>query len=524
MLTVQLKYLRYAAGAFVMALLTAVVLPILIGMQPILSVNIPYLTKAMLAIPAVLIIWLDYGMIRQALAQQREEGVTTLWLPIIGQTLWFVVLTWLLVTPALGNFVKTMTLPMMLLGWAGLMISLGLLQRRERAIALDEAGIKSAMRLESVALVAAVYATLFYGITLNWQSGLTVAVSVLIIIDPRWPAMWSAYRRFRLLRQLADQGLKFQNPRALDDLPKITDIVAEKSGVLTSNDLKIRSITSVDDRYSDYDVLGITAGLLAGTDTPMAQALLQYAREYNVYPSEASEQEKIPYVGASGVINNERFQIVSASYASEHYEINEATLDQLIALGNSVSYIIDGVQIIGVLTYAATFNADLLKFDRFLASRHINLHIVTADTNGSLFEMQKTLRTLVQPQANLTPEAKLAAQASLLRNDHTLLVTNQAVPVEIEDAMVVGVNGALEFADIKAPGIAQLHELWNTADLLQQNDHRVLTITTILSALLIILAAGVGVFFSSWLFIAPIFAVGIRLVLSLTLSAVVSED
>ncbi|WP_373809339.1 hypothetical protein [Weissella soli] len=249
MLTVQLKYLRYAAGAFVMALLTAVVLPILIGMQPILSVNIPYLTKAMLAIPAVLIIWLDYGMIRQALAQQREEGVTTLWLPIIGQTLWFVVLTWLLVTPALGNFVKTMTLPMMLLGWAGLMISLGLLQRRERAIALDEAGIKSAMRLESVALVAAVYATLFYGITLNWQSGLTVAVSVLIIIDPRWPAMWSAYRRFRLLRQLADQGLKFQNPRALDDLPKITDIVVENSGLLTDKfgciPIKIGNITAV---------------------------------------------------------------------------------------------------------------------------------------------------------------------------------------------------------------------------------------------------------------------------------------
>ena len=101
------------------------------------------------------------------------------------------------------------------------------------------------MRLESVALVAAVYATLFYGITLNWQSGLTVAVSVLIIIDPRWPAMWAAYRRFRLLRQLADQGLKFQNPRALDDLPKITDIVAEKSGVLTSDDLKILSLIHI---------------------------------------------------------------------------------------------------------------------------------------------------------------------------------------------------------------------------------------------------------------------------------------
>jgi cation transport ATPase len=507
-----------------MAVLTALVMPVVMGGNALISLDIPYLTKIMLAIPALLLIWLDFGMIKQAIVQQKEEGLTTLWLPIVGQSVWFVVLVWLLFAPAKGVFVQTMTLPIMLLGWAGLMVTLGIMQRRERVIALDTPGITSAKRLQMIAVVIAIYAALFYGLTVNWQSGLTVAVAVFIVFDPRWPAMWAAWRRFNILRDLAELGMTFQNPHVLDNISKVTDIVIEKNGILTTGDVNIRSISSLDDRYSDFDILGITSGLLQNFDNPLSDAIMQYARNYGVYPSDATEPELVPLVGVKGVINNEPFSIVSANYAAANYAINDTTLEALIDLGNSVSYIVDGVQVVGILSFATHYDVSLMSFDRFFNQRGIKFHVFSADTRGSVEGLQKVMSTLATVETDLPADDKLAKQAEFLQTENTILVTNQAVPEGVTDAMVISIGDNLEFADVKMPNIDILHELWNTADSLSRNDHRVLNWATILSVVLILLAGGIGVFITPLLFIAPIIAVIIRLILSLTLAQVVATD
>ena len=525
MLTLQLRYLRYAIVSAILTVLSALVLPILQNQTALMHVKIPHLMWMVFGIAALFVAIVDVRMVMQAYQQKKQENLTTLWVPVIGQSLWFATVAWLYKIAVPGDFLRTMTLPLALAGLTLILLSLGLLQRRERAIPLDKAMQQNTRRLTWVTVVLAIYAVLFFGLTINWQSGLTVAAAVLIIVDPRWSAFWAGWRRFRILRALAADGITFQNPHALDNVRHVKDVVVEKTGILTSETINVHSVTSLDERYSDFDILGITTGLLEPFDSELTRTVLAFAEERGIYPSSASELEEIDFVGVKGVILNERFSIISAAYALDQgYDIDEQTLMTYKELGNSVSYIVDGLQVIGVITFATSLHSSLLAIDRFFTERRLNLHVATADTAGSMKQLQKLMSSLTDTKTDLTPDAKQAQLQQWLNAEHTMLITNQTVPTDVKPAITVAVGDTPAMADIHVKEVTDLNKLWNTTDALLGADTKVLNWTSLILLVIVLLTAGVGIFITPYLFIAPIVAAIVRLALSLTLLAVVDPD
>lgn len=525
MLTLQLRYLRYAIASAVLTIITALTMPLLQGKAALLHIPVPHFELIAFSVTAIFIMLVNVRMLMQAYRQQKETQLTTLWVPVVGQALWFATVAWLHEIPAAGDFLRTMTLPFALAGVTLLLLSLGLLQRRERAISLDAMMQQNARRLTWITVVLAIYALLFFGMTLNWQSGLAVATSVLLIVDPRWPAFWAGWRRFKILRALAADGVTFQNPQVLDYVHDVKNVVVEKTGILTSDTIVVRSVLSVDERYSDFDILGITTGLLEPFDSELTRSVLAFAEERGVYPSSASELELMPLVGVKGVILNERFSIVSAAYAvDQKFAIDAATLQSYQELGNSVSYIVDGLQVIGVITFGSSLNNALLAVDRLFTEQGLQVRMATADTTGSTLQVKKLMGSLTETVADLTPAGKQAQLVAWLNQDNTMLITNQTLPADVQPTITVAVGDQPVNADIHVATVTDLRKLWDTTEALFSTDTKVLRWTSVVMVLFLLLAAGLGIFISPYFFVAPVVATILRLALSLTLLTVVDPE
>src|SRR5699024_10810930 len=205
------------------------------------------------------------------------------------------------------------TLPILFLGMALLLMSVGALQKETLSIILNAPMKRTVHRLNITTMFLAIYALLFFGLTTNWIYGLTTMASVLLIADANWPALWSGWHREQSLEKLATNGVNFKNARVIEKLPQVTTIITENSGILTDNHMTVHSIMSLDKRYSDFDILGIATGLLSMDETSaLSKSILQYAENHGVFPSTASEPEIVDGAGIKGVILNERFAVLSA--------------------------------------------------------------------------------------------------------------------------------------------------------------------------------------------------------------------
>jgi cation transport ATPase len=296
----------------------------------------------------------------------------------------------------------------------------------------------------------------------------------------------------------------------------VSTIVTEKRGVLTDDSVTVHSILSLDERYSDFDILGLATGLLAlEPKSGLSQAIIKYAEDHTIFPSTASEPEIVFGAGVRGVVFNERFAVLSAAQTlAEGYIVDEEALATYKSLGNSVSYVVDKLQVIGVITFGDTLSKSLISLNDFFVKRHLSVKIASGDTVGATASLQKMMSSLTDIKADLTPDNKQAQLDEWLANKNTMFVTNQDNLPDDTDAITVAVNRPDLNADIHVEKITDLRKFWATADRLIQIDKKMLRWASLPVIILLLLAAGLGIFISPWLYISPIIAVIIRYVMS----------
>ena len=166
----------------------------------------------------------------------------------------------------------------------------------------------------------------------------------------------------------------------------------------------------------------------------------------------------------------------------------------------------------------------VLPIDRFFRERGITTYIATADTSGSVQQLTKLMGTLSEPATDLTPDEKAAKQAEWVNDGESMLITNQVVPENVTPLLTVAVGKEDMIADVHVETMTDLPKLWDTTDALLGADTKVLLWTSVVVLLIVLIAAGLGIFATPWLFVAPIVATIIRLVLSFTLRAVVEPE
>lgn len=515
----KLHFLRYAGIAFLMAIVSGVLLPVFGDIPAIYPLSDERFIYGLMGISALFILWTTVQMLRQSVRDLKTDGTGATLLVAIGQVMLLSVIIWqYLDHGTMHDLFMGVTLPIYFNSIFIVYLTLNWMQTKEAQGRFPE-NMQRKTRFLTVAIAIMGLCSLgVFAYRGDMQVALLVSGALFMVADPRWPMIRVSQLRQKEVHQLANDGIDVLRDESLDRLPKLSNVIVEKQGILTDTGFKVYSVNSLTQELSEYDVLTIVASLEADLSDEFSRTVVDFAKEHGVYPVPVSEQTVLPSVGVQGEVFDTEYALVMASYAHEQqYKVNAHRLEAILALGNSVRLLVHDDTVVGAVNYGECFRRDLGNLDNYFKTHGMDVRLATTDTMGSVRPVRELMKSVVTVKADLTAAQQYAQQASWAQEVPTLFLTTGAVPAKVNPAVVIKSGDNERSADIMLAEMTQIDKVHETALKIRRINRWTMVRWTIWTILLVaaLFTAELGV--TEWL-IAPNLAILIRAIMTLVLN------
>lgn len=201
-----------------------------------------------------------------------------------------------------------------------------------------------------LAVLAVAVATLLvwglFGPPPSWTHGLLNAVSVLIIACPCALGLATPMSIMVASGRAAQAGVLFRDAQAIERLRSVDTLVLDKTGTLTRGKPSFGDVQALAP-YRAEGVLRLAASLDAGSEHPLAQAIVAEARQRGMTLSASADMTSDPGLGVRGHVDGHALLLGNrALLATARIEVAplEGTAEALRLDGASVMFLaVDGV-------------------------------------------------------------------------------------------------------------------------------------------------------------------------------------
>ncbi|MDB5635607.1 MAG: copper-translocating P-type ATPase [Bradyrhizobium sp.] len=166
------------------------------------------------------------------------------------------------------------------------------------------------------AAVAAFAAWMIYGPEPRFTFGLVAAVTVLIIACPCALGLATPMSIMVGVGRGAHSGILIRDAEALERFERIDTVVLDKTGTLTEGKPKVVSIVTADG-IDEATLLRLAASVERGSEHPLAQAILNAARERKLGLGEVSDFASPSGKGATGTVDGREIALGNAMLMAE---------------------------------------------------------------------------------------------------------------------------------------------------------------------------------------------------------------
>lgn len=149
----------------------------------------------------------------------------------------------------------------------------------------------------------------FLGFNTAFSLGLLSFVGVLVIACPCALGLATPTAIIVGTGLGAEKGILIKNAAALEKLQKIKTLVFDKTGTITSGKPKVTEIISLDNKYSEKDVLGFAFSLEKKSSHPLALAIVDSAKEKNLEVLKVKSFKETEGVGVSGSVEKDLIEV-----------------------------------------------------------------------------------------------------------------------------------------------------------------------------------------------------------------------
>ena len=216
---------------------------------------------------------------------------------------------------------------------------------------------------------------------------LKIAISILVIACPCALGLAIPIVLFRTASISNEKGFIFKNFDYLQKLTKVTSIIFDKTGTITTGIFKIKNITS--DNGGDVDsVLQYMASLEQKSNHPIAKSILLEAEEKNISLFEAKDFNEKEGIGVEGEVNNKKVSIEKSSTEDSSLTILDVKISDEL-------FIVE-------LDEEIRVNSEFLN----KLSRNYNISILSGDNNKKVQDFGKALG-VAESIGNQRPEDKV---------------------------------------------------------------------------------------------------------------------
>ncbi|WP_293847186.1 heavy metal translocating P-type ATPase [uncultured Parolsenella sp.] len=200
--------------------------------------------------------------------------------------------------------------------------------------------------------IAVVTFVIWLAVTGSVTEAITSAVAVLVISCPCALGLATPVAIMVGTGRGAEMGILFKSAEALEALRGVDVVVLDKTGTITQGKPAVTDVVP-EDGISEKALLKLAATLEAGSEHPLAEAVMALAGERGIVPREASDFTAVP---GKGVTAREGANVVAAGnsrlMAELGVEVDEARLEAFAREGKTPLMFARNGKLVGTIAVA----------------------------------------------------------------------------------------------------------------------------------------------------------------------------
>ena len=211
---------------------------------------------------------------------------------------------------------------------------------------------------------------------------LTVFVAVLIIACPCALGLATPTAVMMGTGLAAQNGILIKSGKALEIARDVNIVIFDKTGTLTKGEPSVTDIIKVKNEISENSILGIAASVEKNSEHPLAQAIINKAKEKNLALSEVEGFQAIPGHGVSAETDGKKILFGTRKLMADN-QINPGLIEEkMIALedrGKTAMILAQEKDIIGIIAVADTLKDYSKEAVEMLHKMGKKVAIITGD-------------------------------------------------------------------------------------------------------------------------------------------------
>ena len=289
----------------------------------------------------------------------------------------------------------------------------------------------------------------------NIDFALERLVTVLVIACPHALGLAIPLVTARSTSIGAHNGLIIKNREAVEIAQHIDYVMMDKTGTLTEGNFSVNHYESFKDDWSDDAILSLFASLESQSNHPLAIGIVDFATQKNVAYANPQDVNNISGVGLEGIVDQKKYKITNVSYLDKHdFAYDRDLFTSLAQQGNSISYLIDEQQVIGIIAQGDKIKASSKQMVADLVSRNITPVMLTGD-NKAVAQAVAQQIGIKDVHAQLMPEDKESIIKDYQQNDKKVMMVGDGINdapslirADIGIAIGAGTDVAVDSGDI----------------------------------------------------------------------------
>ncbi len=214
-----------------------------------------------------------------------------------------------------------------------------------------------------------------------WVYGLINAVAVLIIACPCALGLATPMSIMVATGKAATQGVLFRDAAAIENFRKVDTLIVDKTGTLTEGRPRFDRVIAASS-FTEDQVLRLAASLDQGSEHPLAQAIVNAARERKLMLDKVEGFESSTGIGVRGAINGSSLALGNTALMEQlKVQVDALTVqaEALRAEGASVMFLaIDGL-LAGLLAVSDPVKASTAEALNTLRASGLRVIMATGD-------------------------------------------------------------------------------------------------------------------------------------------------
>jgi len=255
----------------------------------------------------------------------------------------------------------------------------------------------------------------------------------------------------------AQLGLLISGPEVLEHSRSIDMVVLDKTGTLTTGNMRALAVHA-EVGHSKDEVLGRAAAVEAGSEHPLARAIVDKAREESISIPQATGFSTEAGFGASATIGSESVAVGRPAWLeSQGFALSpelQKHLDELHLTGNTVVGVASGKSVVGLIQIADTLKESSVEAIATLQSLGLTTVMATGDHESVATAIAQSVG-IDRVEAGLTPEGKADLIVRLQAEGHQVAMVGDGIndapalaTANLGIAMGTGTDAAMSAGDL----------------------------------------------------------------------------